>query len=86
MHGMVAWPSYWPYAHGNSVPAPDAKGVDKFTRYSELMAASQGFVVQEILSSYFFSEHRCVLDVGAGRGRFVSELAAHAPHLQFHDV
>jgi demethylspheroidene O-methyltransferase len=47
------------------------------------MAASQGFVVQEILSSYFFDEHRCVLDVGAGRGRFVSELAAHAPHLQF---
>jgi demethylspheroidene O-methyltransferase len=74
---------YWPYAHANTAPMPNANGVDKFTRYSELMAASQGFVVQEILSSYFFSEHRCVLDVGAGRGRFVSELAAHAPHLNF---
>jgi demethylspheroidene O-methyltransferase len=75
---------YWPYAHEQAAPAamPQAE-VDKFTRYSELMAASQGFVVQEILSSYFFDEHRCVLDVGAGRGRFVSELAAHAPHLQF---
>jgi demethylspheroidene O-methyltransferase len=78
---------YWPYAHEKpAVAKPDAMAhveVDKFTRYSQLMAASQGFVVQEILSSYFFDEHRCVLDVGAGKGRFVSELAAHAPHLKF---
>lgn len=78
---------YWPYAHEKSMatmPEATVKAeVDKFTRYSQLMAASQGFVVQEILSSYFFDEHRCVLDVGAGKGRFVSELAAHAPHLQF---
>jgi demethylspheroidene O-methyltransferase len=74
---------YWPYAHEKPAVAMPQAEVDKFTRYSELMAASQGFVVQEILSSYFFDEHRCVLDVGAGRGRFVSELAAHAPHLQF---
>lgn len=79
---------YWPYAHeqamsGVSKGASAQPEVDKFTRYSQLMAASQGFVVQEILSSYFFDEHRCVLDVGAGKGRFVSELAAHAPHLQF---
>jgi demethylspheroidene O-methyltransferase len=78
---------YWPYAHEQPTAAMhQAKvkaEVDKFTRYSHLMAASQGFVVQEILSSYFFEEHRCVLDVGAGKGRFVSELAAHAPHLQF---
>ena len=72
---------YWPYAHEKPVPAPP--DLDKFTRYSQLMAASQGFVVQEILSSYFFDEHRCVLDVGAGQGRFVGELAAHAPHLKF---
>ena len=76
---------YWPYAHEkNAAAMPEAKvEVDQFSRYSQLMAASQGFVVQEILSSYFFDEHRCVLDVGAGKGRFVSELAAHVPHLQF---
>jgi demethylspheroidene O-methyltransferase len=74
---------YWPYAHEKPAVAMPASEVDKFTRYSQLMAASQGFVVQEILSSYFFDEHRCVLDVGAGKGRFVSELAAHAPHLTF---
>jgi len=74
---------YWPYAHEKPAVVMPAEQVDKFTRYSQLMAASQGFVVQEILSSYFFDEHRCVLDVGAGKGRFVSELAAHAPHLKF---
>lgn len=74
---------YWPYAQEKTAAVMPAAEVDKFTRYSQLMAASQGFVVQEILSSYFFDEHRCVLDVGAGKGRFVSELAAHAPHLKF---
>lgn len=81
-HGGMA--EYWPYAHdkptAGQLPSAEA---DKFSRYSQLMAASQGFVVQEILSAYFFDEHRCVLDVGAGKGRFVSELAAHAPHLTF---
>ena len=74
---------YWPYAHDKTAAQLSAAQADKFTRYSQLMAASQGFVVQEILSSYFFDEHRCVLDVGAGQGRFVGELAAHAPHLKF---
>jgi tRNA A58 N-methylase Trm61 len=46
------------------------------------MAASQGFVVEEILSTYFFGEHQCVLDVGAGKGRFACDMAARAPHLQ----
>jgi len=73
---------YWPYAHGGlaAVQAPQAHA--QVDRYSDLMAQSQGFVVHEILSSYPFDEHRCVLDVGAGQGRFVRALAAHAPHLQ----
>jgi demethylspheroidene O-methyltransferase len=74
--------AYWPYAHGGlaAVQAPEAAG--QVSRYSELMAESQGFVVHEILRSYFFDEHRCVLDVGAGQGRFVTALAQHAPHLR----
>ena len=74
---------YWPYAHAKPASAAGASELDKFTRYSELMAVSQGFVVHEILSSYHFKEHQCVLDVGAGKGRFVGELATHAPHLNF---
>lgn len=73
---------YWPYAHTHAEPAARTPDFDKYSRYSELMAASQGFVIEEILSSYFFAEHSCVLDVGAGRGRFMGQLAKHAPHLQ----
>ena len=73
---------YWPYAHGGlaAVQAPGMQA--QVERYSALMADSQGFVVHEILSSYPFDDHRCVLDVGAGQGRFVSALAQHAPQLQ----
>ena len=70
---------YWPYAH--DAQAAERVAHEKFSRYSDLMASSQGFVVQEILDAYFFEEHRCVLDVGAGKGRFASELALHAKHL-----
>jgi len=72
--------AYWPYAHDAQATTRAAQ--DKFSRYSDLMAASQGFVVEEILSSYFFDEHQCVLDVGAGKGRFACDMAAHAPHLK----
>ena len=80
--GPTHMAAYWPYAHGGlqAVQAPGA--AEQVDRYSELMGQSQGFVVQEILQHYFFDEHRCVLDVGAGQGRFVSALARHAPHLQ----
>lgn len=70
---------YWPYAH--DAQAAERAAQEKFSRYSDLMASSQEFVVQEILGSYYFEEHRCVLDVGAGKGRFASELALHAKHL-----
>lgn len=73
---------YWPYAQGGlaAVQAPEAAG--QVQRYSDLMARSQGFLVHEILRSYGFDRHRCVLDVGAGQGRFISALAQQAPHLQ----
>jgi demethylspheroidene O-methyltransferase len=74
--------AYWPYAQGGLAAVQRPEAAEQVGRYSDLMAESQGFVVHEILSSYFFDEHRCVLDVGAGQGRFVSALARHAPHLQ----
>jgi demethylspheroidene O-methyltransferase len=45
------------------------------------MSSSQPFVVDEILSTYAFTKHHCVLDVGGGQGTFLSRLARHAPHL-----
>jgi len=77
-----AMAEFWPYAQEQASAAPAAQ--DQIRRYSDLMAASQVFVVQEILSSYYFGEHRSVLDIGSGQGRFISALARHAPHLEVH--
>jgi demethylspheroidene O-methyltransferase len=74
---------YWPYAHATTdaqVQSAQASDVD---RYSELMAASQTFVIEEVLNTVAFGDARCVLDVGAGKGRFVAELARRQPQLQF---
>ncbi len=74
---------YWPYALDKE---RDTRRQDwqaeKIARYSDLMSASQPFVVDEVLQVYDFSRHRRVLDVGGGQGTFMSRLAHHAPHLE----
>ena len=79
--------AYWPYVetHGATAEpqlAPRAWSQEKVSRYSQLMSASQPFVVDEVLATYSFANHRCVLDVGGGQGTFVSRLAGHAAHLK----
>lgn len=75
---------YWPYVSKPDTPHPLSAPGESFSRYSDLMSASQPFVVDEILAAYSFEDHRCVLDVGGGQGTFLSRLAAHAPHLKLH--
>lgn len=75
---------YWPYALDDAdkaKAAADALQAEKYERYSNLMSASQPFVVDEILASYRFDAHQQVLDVGGGQGTFLSRLGHHAPHL-----
>ena len=83
--------AYWPYVETDGAgsqsqhpanPAPRAWEQEKISRYSQLMSASQPFVVDEVLASYSFAKHTCVLDVGGGQGTFVSRLAGHATHLK----
>jgi demethylspheroidene O-methyltransferase len=79
---------YWPYTLGQtSESAPFEKQTTgegeggqtspsrQTERYSQLMSVSQNFVIQEILSNYDFAQHRRVLDIGCGLGRFASTLA-----------
>jgi demethylspheroidene O-methyltransferase len=78
---------YWPYTlEGQEHSAQAAQAAqaqaEKYARYSDLMSASQPFVVDEILASYRFDDHQCVLDVGGGQGTFLSRLGLHATHLQ----
>jgi demethylspheroidene O-methyltransferase len=86
--------AYWPYAsderhigdisaaHVETSDMPNSWQSDHVSRYSQLMSASQPFVVDEVLATYRFDKHQCVLDVGGGQGTFVSRLARHAPQLE----
>jgi demethylspheroidene O-methyltransferase len=77
---------YWPYAHGKmpavDAAAPAGAALEPVARYSELMASSQNFVLQEILSSYPLAGHRRLMDVGGGKGRFISAVARQYPGLE----
>ena len=71
--------AYWPYMNGDKPPAWEA---EKVARYSELMASSQRFVIEELLASYDFSQHRCVMDVGGGKGGWITALGQHHTQLE----
>ena len=66
--------SYWTYEDGES---------DK-QAYSELMAASQEAVSQQILNAYNFKKHKNILDVGGGSGAFLRAVGRENPHLALH--
>ncbi len=82
---------FWPYAKpveqgGAKSQAESTLGEERtkqFAKYSELMSASQNFVIDEILGAYDFSGHSKMLDIGCGKGRFVSAVAEHYPELEF---
>jgi demethylspheroidene O-methyltransferase len=74
--------AYWPYAHAGTPEQVKAANAEDVARYSALMAASQTFVIEEVLRAFPFGAYRCVLDVGAGKGRFAAELAQRHTHLQ----
>jgi len=73
--------AYWPYMDGDN---PQGWEAEKVARYSELMSASQRFVIEELLASYDFSAHSQVLDIGGGKGGWVLALAQKVTSLKLH--
>lgn len=71
--------AYWPYA---GTDAPDALPPERLAAYSELMAASQPLVAEQVLQAYPLQRHRRLLDVGGGSGAFACRAAQAAPALQ----
>ncbi len=70
---------FWTYAgalHGAS-----ERGTDT-AEYSQLMAASQHIVADEVLASVSFKGVARLLDVGGGHGAFLRHVGAAWPHLQ----
>lgn len=69
---------YWSYAgalHGA------AERGQQTQEYSELMAASQGFVADQVLASFRFPQGARLLDVGGGHGAFLARMGAAFPSL-----
>jgi demethylspheroidene O-methyltransferase len=66
--------SYWTYGHSDS---------DK-SAYSELMAASQAAVSQQILGAYNFSVCKNMLDIGGGTGAFLRAVGQNYPYINLH--
>jgi demethylspheroidene O-methyltransferase len=56
----------------------DAKGGP----YSELMAATQPMIWDQIIKGYPFGKHDKMLDIGGGSGAFVEAIGSHYPKLQ----
>lgn len=79
---QAAMHAYWPYAAQDQQVRQARQSAEQVARYSHLMASSQRFLIEELLASYPFDQHRRVLDVGGGQGGWVSELARHAPQLE----
>lgn len=70
---------YWSYAgalHGAAERGAETR------EYSELMAASQGFVADQVLASFRFPEGARLLDVGGGHGAFLTRMGEAFPGLQ----
>jgi demethylspheroidene O-methyltransferase len=70
---------FWAYS-GNA--SPDSLGSTDTAAYSELMAASQTMIAEQVLSSYPVHRHRSLLDVGGGAGAFAAEALARNPRLE----
>ncbi len=79
---------YWAYTRESmGEPCqPKAAGLaltlQQVSDYSELMAASQPLVAEQVLAAYDFSKHRCLLDMGGGQGAFLSAVAKAHPRLR----
>lgn len=69
---------YWAYAGAQDAGALEPGRVDA---YSDLMAATQGFIAQDVLSAYPIARHRHVMDVGGGKGAFLSAVGQAAPRV-----
>ena len=72
---------FWSYAEAAGRGDPAAADDPGTRAYSELMAASQPMVAEQVLEAYDFSRARKLLDIGGGHGAFLAEVAARHPRL-----
>lgn len=66
---------YWPYAGRDQISG------DAASRYTELMAASQPMVAEQVIDAFDFTRFTTLMDVGGGNGAFLRAVAPAAPKL-----
>jgi demethylspheroidene O-methyltransferase len=59
---------YWAYAQEQN---PEDLHGHQTSEYSQLMSDSMSLLAEDILDSYSFEDHKCLLDLGGGTGTFV---------------
>jgi demethylspheroidene O-methyltransferase len=69
---------FWPYVFGPGAEVDPAMA----SRYSDLMADSQGLVAQETLRAVSFKGTSRLMDVGGGTGVFLAAVAARHPGIE----
>jgi demethylspheroidene O-methyltransferase len=70
---------FWTYA--GALQGATERG-EQTAEYSQLMAASQHFVADEVLASVSFRDVKRLLDVGGGHGAFLRAIGTAWPHLE----
>lgn len=73
---------FWSYAEAAGRGDPAAADDPGTRAYSELMAASQPMVAEQVLEAFDFRGARRLLDIGGGHGAFLAEVAARHPQLE----
>ena len=68
----------WPYATGQSA---DSLAAEDVARYTDLMAASQEMVAEQVLEGFSFRRQKRLLDIGGGAGAFAMAVARRWPGL-----
>jgi demethylspheroidene O-methyltransferase len=74
---------YWPYITDKQEDLKSLSRTEIVANYSALMSDSLPLVADEIIDSYNFNQHDCLLDIGGGQGTFISLLSPAAQHLKF---
>ncbi|MEM6537953.1 MAG: methyltransferase [Pseudomonadota bacterium] len=74
---------YWAYAGTNTGQTDETDNIasDAVDAYTQLMAATQAFIADEVLRVAPLSEVKSLLDLGGGAGVFAARTKAQFPHL-----
>ncbi len=75
----TAMAKLWPYATGDR---PESLEREDVARYTELMAASQAMIAEQVLGAVSLRRHRKLLDIGGGAGAFAIAVARRWPKLE----